>query len=86
MPTTYHVVQTYIVNKKRRIEAEQPRLVSSEAEALRLAERLSAVKFGVVAFSRTGDPQTGDWDDAKILYQFGDATEEDTEEFGLRAA
>ncbi|WP_182422007.1 hypothetical protein [Aureimonas sp. ME7] len=76
---TYFVVQTYSVNRKRKIEADQPRQVQSEAEALRLGERLSETKFGVIAFSRTGDAKTGDWEDAKILFQFGDFAEEDAE-------
>lgn len=76
---TYYVVQTYSVNRSRRIEADLPRSAQSESKALRLAERLSETKFGVVAFSRTGDAATGDWEDAKILYQFGDFSEEDAE-------
>ncbi len=76
---TYFVVQTYIVNSKRQVQADLPRQVASRAEAVRLAERLSETKFGVIAFSRTGDPENGDWQDAEILYQFGDYTREDAE-------
>lgn len=75
----YYVVQTYIVNRQRMIQADQPRQVASEEEAVRLARRLSETKFGVVAFSREGDPTNGAWEDAKILYQFGDFTREDAE-------
>ncbi|WP_156419338.1 hypothetical protein [Aureimonas sp. AU12] len=81
---TYYVVQTYSVNAKRKIEADTPRQVSTESEALRLSGRLSETKFGVVAFSRTGDPESGDWEDAKILFQFGDFTQEDAD--AIRAA
>ena len=82
---TYYVVQTFSVNKRRQIQADEPRQAQSEGEALRLAQRLSEVKFGVIAFSRSGDPTTGDWDDAKILYQFGDFPEAQAEELRMSA-
>lgn len=78
MPT-YYVVQTYFVNSKRTIQADPPRQVSSGEEAIRVATKLSETKFGVIAFSRSGDPTSGEWDDAEILYEFGDFTEEDAE-------
>ena len=32
--------------------------------------------FGAVAFSRTGDPATGDFSDAKVLKKFGDVPDD----------
>lgn len=77
---TYFVVQTYAVNAKRQIEADPPRQVPTEADAVRLAERLSETKFGVLAFSRTGDVSTGEWEEAKVLFKFGDFPREDADE------
>ncbi|WP_352513337.1 MULTISPECIES: hypothetical protein [unclassified Mesorhizobium] len=45
--------------------------VQSVEHALRLAEKLAASSAGVVAFSRTGDPSTGEFEDAVILYANG---------------
>jgi hypothetical protein len=43
--------------------------------ALRLARRL-AEKGGAIAFSRTGDPETGEFADALILGVFGEVPAE----------
>lgn len=40
--------------------------------AVRLAERLAATKVGVVAFSRSGDLATGEFEDATLLFMSGD--------------
>jgi hypothetical protein len=34
------------------------------------------VPVGAVAFSRTGDPATGDFNDAKIIRKFGDVPDD----------
>ncbi|RUU00164.1 hypothetical protein EOD23_23840 [Mesorhizobium sp. USDA-HM6] len=45
--------------------------VQDVEHALRLAEKLTASSAGLAAFSRTGDPATGEYDDAVILYARG---------------
>ncbi len=35
------------------------------------ARRLKATRDGVLAFSRTGDPASGDWDDAVVIWSDG---------------
>jgi hypothetical protein len=45
---------------------------STASRAIREAERLSSVTAGAVAFSRTGDPTIGEFEDAKLLKQFGE--------------
>ena len=40
--------------------------------ALREAARMAACSAGAVAYSRTGDPAIGEFDDAKILEIFGE--------------
>jgi hypothetical protein len=41
--------------------------VRSAAEAKGTAARMAVAERGAVAFSKTGDPQLGEWDDAVIL-------------------
>jgi hypothetical protein len=45
------------------LKADAPIACKTEAGALRTAERLALSKLGVVAFSSTGDPELGDYDD-----------------------
>ncbi len=40
--------------------------------AIREAERLSRLNAGAVAFSRTGDPSLGEFNDAKVIKRFGE--------------
>lgn len=49
-----------------RIEGQSSRAAAARARAL------AATKAGAVAFSRTGDPDTGEWADAVVLMRVGD--------------
>lgn len=68
---TYYVVQSYEMGKKGMLIPDDPKEALSELAACGMAYRLSLAKAGAFAFSRTGDPDTGDWDDAVILVQHG---------------
>lgn len=70
---TYYVVQAYAAVKGRRgtVSADQPLQARDHAHAMRIVERLKAEKAGVVAFRRTGSPETGDWEDAVIIARHG---------------
>ena len=69
---THFVVQAYRkVGKK--LVAEEPRVVKNAQECLRVAEGLSGRRSAVIAFSRTGDMDTGDFDDPVILARYGEA-------------
>lgn len=50
----------------------------SESSAIRRAEAMSrqAANAGAVAFSRNGDPNVGDFDEAVILKTFGEVPED----------
>ena len=50
--------------------------VSDADRARRQAERVARSKGSAVAFSRTGDPITGEFDDAVILGSFGEVADE----------
>jgi hypothetical protein len=45
--------------------------VRTETSALRTAERLASSKLGVVAFSSSGDPETGDYDEPTVFFRSG---------------
>ena len=54
--------------------ASEPTECFNPTAAVMRAEALSRKEgpFGAVAFSRTGDPATGDFSDAKVIKKFGD--------------
>ncbi len=68
---TYFVVLSYEWSKRGILCARDPMEAPGELQAIRMAERLAASAAGVVAFSRTGDPTTGDYEDARVLVRFG---------------
>ena len=50
--------------------------VRSAAEARATASRMGVADRGAVAFSKTGDPQLGEWEDAVILGRYGDVPDD----------
>ncbi|WFP74535.1 hypothetical protein [Mesorhizobium sp. WSM4906] len=68
---TYFVVQSFDFTPKGAIAAGKAVEVQDVEHALRLAEKLACCSAGVVAFSRTGDPISGEFEDAVILYANG---------------
>jgi hypothetical protein len=68
---TYYVVQSFQASKRGVLVADQPVLVKSAEEASAKARRLSEVRAGVVAFSRTGDATTGEYEDAVVIASYG---------------
>lgn len=68
---TYYVVQSFQASKRGALVADQPVMVKTEAEAAAKARRLSEVRAGVVAFSRTGDATTGEYEDAVVIASYG---------------
>jgi hypothetical protein len=73
---TYFVVQAYQRGKKGMLIADQPKNARDLSHCEMMAERLSRTSASVVAFSRTGDPESGEWDDAVILARFGEVPSE----------
>jgi hypothetical protein len=60
---TSYFVQAFDAGKGGNLKADAPIACKSATGALRTAERLALSKLGVVAFSSTGDPELGDYDD-----------------------
>jgi hypothetical protein len=70
---TLHLVQAYVAGRGRTPLRAEPAIACKTAEeARRRAERLAAVRLGVVAFTATADADLGDYDEAPtILYKSG---------------
>lgn len=71
---THFVVQGYR-KMGRKIVADEPKIARDEAHCLRLALQASSNRSGVIAFSRTGDLETMDFDEPVILATHGDVPE-----------
>jgi hypothetical protein len=73
---TYFVVQPFQTGKRGSLLADIPMQATSKEHAERMAERMSRTKAGVVAFSRAGDPTTGEYEDAQIIAVYGSVPSE----------
>jgi len=60
---TIYFVQSFNAGRGGNLKADAPIACKSATGAVRTAERLTLSKLGVVAFSSTGDPEMGDYDD-----------------------
>jgi hypothetical protein len=74
---TYYVALPFVPSDDGIAPAEPVECFNPNAAVMR-AEALSrkAGYVGAVAFSRTGDPATGDFGDAKVIRKFGDVPED----------
>lgn len=79
---TYYVVQSFQRGNRGFLIPDEPRQAMSEGHARLLAFRLLEGRAGVIAFSRTGDPNTGEWGDAEIICHLGDCPEAEWEMAG----
>jgi hypothetical protein len=73
---TYFVIQSFQKGKKGMLIPDQPRQARDRNHCELVAERLALTSDSVVAFSRTGDPVSGDWDDAVIIARHGEVPSE----------
>jgi hypothetical protein len=70
---TYYVALPFVASDDGVVAGEAIECFNPNAAVMR-AEALSRKEghVGVVAFSRTGDPATGDFSDAEVIRKFGD--------------
>jgi hypothetical protein len=69
---TSYFVQAFNAGRGESLKADAPIACKTQAGALRTAERLALSQLGVVAFSSTGDPEMGDYDDEPtVLFRQG---------------
>lgn len=71
-----YVVQTYSTGKRGRLTADSPMQAQSTSHAMRMAERMAESKALVIAFQQVGDPQTGEYEEAKLIAAFGQVPDE----------
>jgi hypothetical protein len=69
---TIYFVQSFNAGRGSNLKADAPIPCKSATAAVRTAERLAPSKLGVVAFSSTGDPEMGDYDDEPtVIFRIG---------------
>ncbi len=73
---TYFVALPFECNEEGELVVGEPREAQSEHGARRIAAALATEKAGAIAFSRTGDPAIGEFEDAVILASYGEVAEE----------
>ena len=75
---TYYVALPFLQDETGSPVAGAAEECQSSTAALRRAEMLArgAGHIGAVTFSRSGDPMTGEFGDAKLLRKFGDVPED----------
>lgn len=74
--TTYYVVQAFDLDAEGNLISRQPQQATSSDQAKRIALVLSRDAAGVIAFSRTGDPEIGDYGAATVIHQAGRVPDE----------
>jgi hypothetical protein len=77
MDVTYYVALPFVAADDGLAPSEAVECTSANAAVMR-AEALSrkAGCAGAVAFSRSGDPATGEFGDAQLIRKFGDVPED----------
>lgn len=66
---TYFILQEFEIRKKRWCP-KPARQVPDRGVAERAVARLRSLNKPALAFSRTGDPETGDWADGELIAAF----------------
>jgi hypothetical protein len=74
---TYYVALAFAPSEDGDIVACEPKEARSADQAIRMAKTLAAMEphCGAIAFSRTGDPALGDFEDAVVLKMVGEVDE-----------
>lgn len=72
---TYWVVQPFERSRKGEVIVLRPVEAQNASHAQRIAQRYAA-KGGAIAFSRSGDPDIGEFAEAEIICTVGDVPED----------
>lgn len=75
---TYYVALPFILSDDGELVAGEAQERQTSSAAVRAAQALANTSAGAVAFSRSGDPATGDFSDAEIIRTFGTVPDVDT--------
>jgi hypothetical protein len=73
---TYYVAMAFEKSEEGDLIALDPMESQSSTQAISRARSLATSKAGAVAFSRTGDPDIGEFADAVVLFKTGEVPDE----------
>lgn len=77
---TNFIVQSYSKGPRGKLIADTPFAAKDVAHARRTAERMALSSPMVIAFANTGDAETGDFEEPKLIYAHGDTLPPEVEE------
>ncbi|WP_421565596.1 hypothetical protein [Ochrobactrum sp. EDr1-4] len=69
---TNFIVQSYSKGQRGKLVADTPFIAKDVAHAKRTAERMANSSPMVIAFTNTGDAETGDFEPPKLIFAHGD--------------
>ena len=69
---TYYVALPFVRSEDGDLVAGEAQEKQTSTAALLEAQRMAVRSAGAVAFSRTGDPSTGEFADAVVIKSFGE--------------
>ena len=73
---TYFVALPFTRNEEGEMVPGEAQERQSAGAAVREARRMTLAAAGAVAFSRTGDPSVGDFEDAVVIERFGEVPDD----------
>ncbi len=73
---TYFVALPFTRNEDGEMVPGEAQERQSAGAAVREARRMTLAAPGAVAFSRTGDPAVGDFEDAVVIERFGEVPDD----------
>ena len=68
---TYYVVVPFNRDEEGNLIPGEPKEAPNGDRARRLAQGMADTNAGAIAFSRSGDPDQGDFEDAQVIAVFG---------------
>lgn len=74
---TYYVALPFDDNREGELVAGEAQECQTASAAIRHAESMAKANVGAVAFSRKGDPSTGDFEAAEVIGKFGKVSAEE---------
>lgn len=69
---TNYIVQSYSKGYRGKLNPDTPFIAKDVAHARRTAERMAKTSPVVIAFTNTGDAETGDFEEPKLIFAHGD--------------
>ena len=72
MPVTYYVALPFVRNDEGELVPGEAQDRQSASAAESLARKMAETSAGAVAFSRTGEPASGEFEDAVVIRSFGE--------------